>query len=308
MAGETVLYVDPDESRREETLERLRAETEEGTLAWAASVEAAEEWVSENQVDCVVTEYDLDAGTGFDLAERLREVRPSLGCVLYTATDRDRLVTDDFEDMVAEYVDRDVPSAVQQLWNVVEFTSTLRAQTAYPVPQNEQERLTALDAYDFDPEVLEGDVSKITNLAAQHLGVPMASVNIIKEHSQEFLACHGADWTPTHREESICTYAIVTDEDVTVIEDVREDPRFEDNEELRDLGIRSYAGADLTTPGGLTIGTLCAYDEEPRTFSEDDQEFLRTLADVTLDLLELHHEVAELQREAPVVENGGGQK
>lgn len=300
-----MLYVDPDRSRREATLERLRAETEDATLASAASVEAAEEWVRENQADCVVTEYDLADRTGFELAERVRESWPSLGCIVYTGTDRERLATDEFENAVAEYVDRDAPNAVQQLWNVVEFTATLRAQTAYPVPQNEQERLDALDAYNLDPEVLESDVEQITDLAAQHLGVPMASVNIIEEHSQEFLACHGADWTPNHREDSICTYTIVDDNDVTVIEDVRDDPRFEHNEELRDLGIRSYAGAGLTTTEGLTIGTLCAYDEKPRTFSDDDQEFLRTLADVTIDMLELHHEVVELRLDAPETRNGG---
>jgi CheY-like chemotaxis protein len=308
MAGETVLYVDPDESRREETLERLRAETEDVTLAWAASVEAAQEWVTENQAGCVVTEYDLTDKTGFDLAERIRETCPSLGCVIYTTTDREQLATDDFENTVAEYVDRSAPNAIQQLWNVVEFTSTLRAQTAYPVPQNEQERLAALDAYDFDPGVLEDDFNKITELTVQQLGVSMASVNIINEHTQEFLSSHGADWTSIQREESICTYAIVDTNEVTVIENVQEDPRFEDNEVLRDLGIRSYAGADLTTPEGLTIGTLCAYDKEPRTFSDDDREFLRALADVTFDLLGLHHEVAELRRDAPETQNRSGQK
>ncbi|WP_276300839.1 GAF domain-containing protein [Halorussus lipolyticus] len=315
MTGATVLYVDPDESRRAAALEQLRAESDAGEVRPAASVEDATEWVRENPTDCVVTEYDLGDWTGFDLAERVREVRPSVGCVLYTAADRSAFATEEFGNAVAEYVDRDTPNAARRLWDVVEFTATLRAQTAYPVPQNEQERLDALDDYDLDPEALEAEVERITDLTAQHLDTPLASVNIIKEHSQEFLACHGADWTPTHREESICTYAIVDDEDVTVIEDVHEDPRFEHNDELRDLGIRSYAGADLTISEGLTIGTLCAYDEERRTFSDDDRAFLRTLADVTTDLLELHNEVTELrdeladsERDAPEARLGGGRE
>ncbi|UPW02329.1 GAF domain-containing protein [Halorussus gelatinilyticus] len=140
-------------------------------------------------------------------------------------------------------------------------------------------------------------MERITDLAARHLDVPKASINLIKEHSQEFLVCHGADWTPTHREDSICTYAIVEDGPVAVVEDVKEDPRFADNESIDDLGIRSYVGADLTTAEGLPIGTLCAYDEKPRTFSADDREFLATLADVAMTVLGLHHEVTELRDE-----------
>lgn len=137
----------------------------------------------------------------------------------------------------------------------------------------------------------------------------MTSVNLIREHSQQFLACHGADWTPTPREDSICTYAIVEDDDVTVVEDVKADPRFEHNESLDDMNIRSYAGADLTTPDGLTIGTLYAYDAEPRTFTDDDREYLSTLADVTVTVLDLHLEVAQLREERDVrnaAEGDGG--
>ncbi|WP_135851503.1 GAF domain-containing protein [Halorussus salinus] len=294
MSGPTVLCVDPDEEAREETCDRLRAVGDDPTLVAAESLAAAEESLHEHPVDCVVTEHDLPEGTGLELAARVRDLRPSVGCVLFTAADRGELATDE-SDAVAEYVAKDGRDAAEQLWRVVEFTASFRAQTAYPLPQDESDRLAALDAYDFDSETIREDVAQITDLAARHLDVPMASINLIKEHSQEFLVCHGADWTPTHREDSICTYAIVEDGPVSVVEDVTEDPRFEDNDSLDDLGIRSYAGADLTTDEGLTIGTLCTYDEEPRTFSEDEQAFLATLADVTISLLGLHHEVAELR-------------
>jgi len=294
MSGPTVLCVDSDEEAREETCDRLRAVGDDPTLVAAESLAAAEESLRDHPVDCLVTEHDLPDGTGLELAARVRDLRPSVGCVLFTAADRDELGTDESE-AVAEYVAKDGRNAVEQLWSVVEFTVSFRAQTAYPLPQDEPDRLDALDAYDFDSAEMREDVEQITDLAARHLGVPMASINLIEEHSQEFLVCHGADWTPTHREDSICTYAIVEDEPVAVVEDVKQDPRFADNESLDDLGIRAYVGADLTTAEGLTIGTLCAYDEEPRTFSADEQAFLATLADVTMSLLGLHHEVAELR-------------
>ncbi len=190
-----------------------------------------------------MTEHDLSDGTGLELAARVRDLRPSVGCVLFTAADRDELATDE-SDAVAEYVVKDGRTPAEQLWRTVAFTASFRAQTAYPLPQNEDDRLAALDTSDFDSETIREDVEQITDLAARHLDVAMASINLIKEHSQEFLVCHGAD---------------------------------------------------LTTSERLTVGTLCTYDDEPRTFSEDEQAFLATLADVTISLLGLHHEVAELR-------------
>ena len=140
---------------------------------------------------------------------------------------------------------------------------------------------------------LQPIVERITDLAADRLDVPLASVNVITEHDQEFLACHGADWTPTAREDSVCTYAIVEDDDVTVIEDLRDDPRFEHNEAIRDLGIRFYASATLATPDGLPLGTLCVYDDAPRTLDADERAALRTLADLAEDVLDLNRRLAD---------------
>lgn len=294
----TILCVDPDADASEETAQLLQSEATDAHVVRAASLSDAEAALAETAVDCVVTEYELPDGTGLDLAAHLRDVRPSAGCVLYTEAGRKALNTDETTETVTEYVAKDAPNAGEELWNLVEFTTAFQTQTPYPVPQDETDRLAALDAYDVDAAGLQTDVERITDLATHHLDVPLASVNMIKEHNQEFLACHGADWMPTAREDSICTYAIVEEGDVTVIEDVNEDPRFEENEVLDDLGIRSYAGADLTTSDELTIGTLCVYDDEPHEFTSDDQEFLSTLADVTVSILELHNEAERPEPDA----------
>lgn len=304
MSNRTVLYVDRERSSREDALERLREHARSGeharevTFLAAESVADATETLADRDVDCVVTEYDLPDGTGLALAERVREVQPDAGCVLYTETDRAEIETDEAGGTVAEFVPKGFPDAAEELWRVVEFTVESAAQTAYPLPQNEAERLDALEAYELDPETLQPDVQRLTDLAAQHFDAPQASVNLIKEHSQQFLACHSTDWTPTSREDSICTYTILDEDEVTVIGDVKADPRFEDNESLDELGIRSYAGASLTTDEGLSIGTLCVYDDEPRTFSADDRTFLSTLADVAMSVIELRHEVSAQKSES----------
>ncbi|WP_168216175.1 GAF domain-containing protein [Halorussus halobius] len=292
MPNDTVLYVDGEESSSATALERLRGQARDGTFVAATSLADAKEVLQDRPVDCVVTAYDLPDGTGLDLAEHVRTVAPDAGCVLYTGTDRAAIDTDGAADVVTEFVPKGGPGAVEELCRVVEFTLGSRTQSAYPLPQNEADRLDALDAYELDSESLRSDVKRITDLAARYFDAPKASVNLIKEHSQEFLACHGADWTPTAREDSICTYTILDAGEITVIGDVKADPRFADNESLDELGIRSYAGATLVTDGGLCIGTLCVYDEEPRTFSTDDREYLDTLAELAMSVIELRHRLS----------------
>ena len=130
----------------------------------------------------------------------------------------------------------------------------------------------------------------MTDLAAEHFDVDIASINIINEHSQDFLSCYGGtqEWESMDREDSICTFTILEDEVMTV-EDVTEDPRFESrSEELLDLGIRAYMGANLVTEAGLAIGPLCIYDDRPREFSPADEAYLSDLAALATDLIKLH--------------------
>ncbi|MDZ7701221.1 MAG: GAF domain-containing protein [Halobacteriales archaeon] len=130
----------------------------------------------------------------------------------------------------------------------------------------------------------------MTELAARHFGVGRASVNLIEADTQTFLACHGADWSSTPREASICTYAIVDEEPVTVIEDLTQDPRFAASDGLSGHGIRFYAGADVTADG-VTDGTLCVYGEEPMGFDGEAREYLALLADQVGHLLAVYRDL-----------------
>jgi len=288
MSQPTVLLVVPDGADRQRAVERL--EEIPAAVVCADSVEqAAQRLEAEHGVDCVVTEYDLGDGTGIDLVAHVRGTAPDTACILFTASDRDGIETGALESVV-EYVDRDAPDALDRLAALVESPATRRGQRAYPCPGDEQARLSALEQYDLDADSLEEAVDRVTTLAARHFEVPLASVNVIDAHTQEFLGCYGADWSTVPRETAVCTYTILGN-GVTVVPDVREDPRFADNEMLAEYGIRFYAGANLVTSEGGPIGTLCVYDEQSREFTDDDREYLQLLADEVVAFLELHRRV-----------------
>ena len=299
-----ILCVDADGGAREETVGSLRTELSalEPVIETAGSVAKATASLTAD-TDVVITEYSLPDGTGIDVINTVRERAPDAACILYTDTDLETIDTDPLEGSITEYVGKASIFGRERLAQLLRTTLESGSQRSYPLPQREDARLAALQSYNLDTPELLTTLDRITGLAAAHFGVEQASINIIDEHSQEFLACYGGaeDWETMDREDSICTFTILEDAHIMAVEDVREDPRFESrSERLVESGIRSYLGANLVTPSGLVIGPLCVYDEEPRTFSADEKAFLRELADVAMDCISLHARL-----DSKVVVDGG---
>jgi GAF domain-containing protein len=287
-----ILCVDSDERARSETVEHLRSELSDLDLSvlTAGSVESAAESLGQD-LAAVVTEYNLPDGTGFEVIRRADHTCPDAGVVLYTDTDPDTLDTTRLAGALTEYVGKGSVFGNERLAELLRTTIENRTQGSYPLPQTERQRLLALRSFDLDNPELLAALDRITDLAAEHFGVEQASVNIINEHSQEFLACYGTakEWESMDREDSICTFTILEDDNVMTVPDVTEDPRFESRSEtLIDMGIGSYMGANLVAPSGLVIGPLCVYDTEPREFTPEDEAYLQKLAATAMDLIELH--------------------
>ena len=290
-----ILCVDPDEAARTATVDTIETELAdlEPAVETAGTLAEADEELGRN-TDAVITEYSLPDGTGFELVDAARAIAPDAGCILYTGADPDTIDTSELRGAITEYVGKESMFGTERLTRLLRTTVETTTQSSYPLPRNEDERLAALRSYDLDDPDLMASLDRIADLAATHFEVEQASVNIINEHSQEFLACYGeaSEWKAMDREDSICTFTIVEDADVMTVEDVTEDPRFESRSDtLLEMGIRSYMGANLVTSTGLVIGPLCVYDDEPRSFSTADKAYLTDLASVAMDLVELHSRI-----------------
>ena len=145
------------------------------------------------------------------------------------------------------------------------------------MPEDEQARLEALRSIDVLDTPPEERFDQLTRMAKRLFGVPIALVSIVDENRQWFKSCVGLDVIETSRDISFCGHAILGN-DVFIIPDTFEDPRFADNPlVLNDPGIRFYAGCPLTV-GGHKLGTLCIIDKKPREFGEEDVNALKDLA------------------------------
>lgn len=133
----------------------------------------------------------------------------------------------------------------------------------------------------------DGAFDRIAALAAQLLNVPIAIVSVVDVDRIWFKSHHGLDATQVNRDPGLCASAILQDEP-WIIENAAIDPRALTNPLVAgQLGLRSYAGAQLRTRDGYNLGMLCVLDRKPRKFSPAQVGILETLAEVVVRELEV---------------------
>ncbi|WP_336487531.1 sensor domain-containing phosphodiesterase [Methylobacterium nigriterrae] len=162
------------------------------------------------------------------------------------------------------------------------------------VAPQEADRLRALRSLGIVGSMPEPQFDAICRTACALFAVPIALVSLVEADEQWFKARCGLDLERTSREIAFCSYAILSDE-VMVVEDAAEDPRFADNPMVAGKPhIRFYAGAPLTLEPGLHVGTLCLKDTVPRSLSAAQRDQLRDLAAIVVAQLRLHKAEREI--------------
>lgn len=278
-----VLVVDSDEQKRSETVTAL---SEAGFLSvqTAGSIETALSVIEAEDLAVVVTGYNLPDGNGLELAEGTRQSSPGTACILYTTTER--IETESFEETIVEFVPKEAPHAIETLIALVEEATLEQTQSAYPVAENEAERIQAADHLD-SMEQLTGPLERICRLATEHFNTETAAVSVVDRNRQEILGRDGTGAIPEPREHSLSTHVIPAEGRTIAVEDTLLDPRFVEIEAIRDAGIQSYLGAKIFDQDENPVAVLSVYDTRSREFTEADRRYLSLLADLSGDILSL---------------------
>jgi adenylate cyclase len=170
----------------------------------------------------------------------------------------------------------------------------------FPVPDNEAERVIALESYNLIGTPTEPAFDDLAELAAQFCGCCMGYVTLMTATHESLRGQHGypdiPEWfEPWPRAYSCCAFTICQS-DLVVIPDLKDSPFAGYPSVNDDPYLRFYASMPLINPEGYALGTLCVVDTEPRELSPDHREFMRLLGRQTVAQLELRRKVVQLAR------------
>ncbi|MFH5924534.1 HWE histidine kinase domain-containing protein [Roseomonas xinghualingensis] len=150
----------------------------------------------------------------------------------------------------------------------------------------EQERLACLQRYEILDAPREQDFDDIVQIAAESCDTPIALVSLVGSDRLWFVAETGIGSRSLPLDGAICPHGLMV-QDLLVMRDAGQDPRFRNNPLVKWNGARFYAGAPLITPDGFPLGTICVMDTKPRDITPAQGRTLKALARQVMTRLEL---------------------
>lgn len=147
-----------------------------------------------------------------------------------------------------------------------------------------QEALNRLQVLDTPEEQAYDD---ITRLAADTCGTPMALISLSDTNRLWFKSRLSIQAREVPRENSFCAHALLSPNDLLVVQDTLADARFSAHPMVTgEPKIRFYAGAPLLTSQGHAIGAICVIDTVPRQLNAEQLKSLRYMAQQVIVMLE----------------------
>jgi signal transduction histidine kinase len=166
------------------------------------------------------------------------------------------------------------------------------------IPDHESERLKALQSYDILDTLEEEDFNNLAKLASEICQTPISVISFVDSNRQWFKSAVGLNAKETSRDISFCGHAINNSNDILIIEDARNDLRFNDNPLVTgDPNIVFYAGTPLVDENGMALGTLCVIDSVPRKLSSAQLNTLQILSKSIVDLLKIRRQTKMIEKE-----------
>lgn len=130
----------------------------------------------------------------------------------------------------------------------------------------------------------EESFDRLTRLVARLIGVPVALVTLVDKDRQFFKSQVGlkspwAERRETNLSHSFCQWVVSGCEPV-VVNDANRHDVLKNNLAIKHLDVTAYAGVPIYAPGGETLGSFCAIDSSPRTWTDDEVATLMDLGQV----------------------------
>lgn len=170
----------------------------------------------------------------------------------------------------------------------------MMSKEAFPVPENEMQRLLSLSDLDLDYSELFEEFKDLAMLTAKVAGTDISLINLIDSYTTWTISGQGLEVKQTPREESLCQYTIMGQTEFEV-SDLLLDKRFQEKEYTKaPMSLRYYLGIPITDRKGLQIGSLCVVDTVPKHLSPEKIEMLKIIADQVINRILTYQAIKDL--------------
>lgn len=164
---------------------------------------------------------------------------------------------------------------------------------------SQSQRLAAVTELGLLERMGDPALTTLTRLAQSVTGAASAAVHVFDSEYQHRIAAAGAP-LGTHPESDSMCRLVVIDGNRIVTPDATTDARFRYSSFVQDpiSPVRFYASVPLRSGGGVTVGTLCAFDTVTLELSEEQVARLEDIAELARTHLELMRIATELGKAA----------
>ncbi len=161
-----------------------------------------------------------------------------------------------------------------------------------PLPENEAERLKALEDYNILDTLPEQGFDDLTALASYICKTPIALISLIDSDRLWIKSKVGLKVREIPRDWAFCSHTILQPQKILVVNNAVKDERFANNPLVKNNPkIRFYAGVPLVTSNGFAVGTLCVIDMIPRQLNDRQLDALYRLSRQVVAQMELIQEI-----------------
>lgn len=163
------------------------------------------------------------------------------------------------------------------------------------IPENENERLEALRYYNVLNNLPDRYFTNLAHIIAATFNTPIALITLVSKEDVIFKGNAGMEGVEkVDRGISLCSLAILNPKP-TVFNNALDEPCLLSNPlVVGEFGLRFYAGAPITTPGGFHIGSVCVVDKEPRQFSDNEKVILQRFAENAMHEIEMRKAIQDM--------------
>jgi PAS domain S-box-containing protein len=288
-----LLHVDDDPEFVEMVSAFLEREDDRFEVETATSPSEAHDRLAESEFDCVISDHDMPDSTGIEFLEAVRETHPDLPFVLFTGKGSEEIASKAIAAGVSDYLQKGSVDRYSLLANRVEnLVAQYRAESELDRHVRQQQIIAELGQTALADEDLESLFDRAVEGVSEGLDTEYSKVLEYRPEHEDVLLRAGVGWreglvgeaTVGVGDDSQAGHTLRSEEPI-VVTDLRTEERFRGPPLLTEHDVVSGVSVIIGSPDE-PWGVLGTHTTERTVFTDDDVNFVQSVANVLATAIE----------------------